>query len=54
MPRYKYTAKDLDGKTIRGEAEAPGEDELYEQLREGNKMCIRDRYYTWAISPPDG
>ena len=32
MPRYKYTAKDLDGKTIRGEAEAPGEDELYEQL----------------------
>lgn len=40
MPRYKYTAKDLDGKTIRGEAEAPGEDELYEQLREGNKYLV--------------
>ena len=37
---YKRQAKDLDGKTIRGEAEAPGEDELYEQLREGNKYLV--------------
>ena len=35
-----WWAKDLDGKTIRGEAEAPGEDELYEQLREGNKYLV--------------
>ena len=33
MPRYRYTATNAQGKTVRGQADAPSEEALYNQLR---------------------
>ena len=34
MPRFRYTATNAKGKTVRGLADAPTEEALYAKLRE--------------------
>ena len=41
MPRYRYTATNAQGKTLRGQAEAPSEDALYTKLR-GDGLFMTD------------
>ena len=41
MPRYRYTATNAQGKTVRGQAEAPSEDALYTKLR-GDGLFMTD------------
>ena len=41
MPNYRYTARDLSGKQVRGVAEAADRDALYRQLRAEDKFLLR-------------
>ena len=40
MAQYRYTAKNMDGKTLRGTMEASGESALFQQLREQGLFLI--------------
>lgn len=43
MPRYRYTAKTAQGKTVHGVAEAPTVDALYAQLRTEDKFLTAEK-----------
>ena len=49
MPRYRYTATNAAGRTVRGTAEAPTMEALYIQLRD-----TKDEYMTAAKEDTDG
>lgn len=49
MPRYRYTATNAAGRTVRGTAEAPTVEALYIQLRD-----TKDEYMTAAKEDTDG
>lgn len=49
MPRYRYTATNAAGRTVRGTAEAPTMEALYIQLRDN-----KDEYMTAAKEDTDG
>ena len=49
MPRYRYTATNAAGRTVRGTAEAPSMEALYIQLRD-----TKDEYMTAAKEDTDG
>lgn len=49
MPRYRYTATNAAGRTVRGTAEAPTMEALYIQLRD-----TKDEYMTAAKEDSDG
>lgn len=40
MPKFRYTAADRTGKTVRGEMETPDEQELFETLKGENRYLI--------------
>ena len=50
MPRYRYTATDPNGKTVRGTADAATEDALYAQLREGGLYMTAAKEARGAMS----
>ena len=48
MPKYRYTATDAAGKTVRGVAEAADEETLYNRLRTEGKFVVEQKETTGA------
>lgn len=46
LPKYQYTAYDDDGKTLRGQADALDERELYQKLKEDNIFIVSTKAVT--------